>query len=48
MVEVLELNDGTLFVPFMFNYFTSRRGSIVVRAHASRTEGLGFKSDSMP
>ena len=25
-----------------------RRGSIVVRAHASRTGGLRFESDSMP
>ena len=24
------------------------RGSIVVRAHASRAEGLRFESDSMP
>ena len=29
-------------------YYMDGRGSIVVRAHASRAEGLWFESDSMP
>ena len=33
---------------FHFPLMCIGRGSIVVRAHASRTEGLRFESDSMP
>ena len=37
-----------LFILFILCMLIYERGSIVVRAHASRAEGLRFEPDSMP
>ena len=43
-----QLNLEGTFEGVSLRYAGSERGSIVVRAHASRAKGLWFEPDSMP